>query len=150
MLQVGTTGLFANSNASEEQRNIAESIMRAVGIAVWVSEETMMDTITAVSGSGPAYYFLFMETMIKAAEKLGIDHETAKLLTLHTALGAARMAIENPDSPASLREKVTSPGGTTAAALSVFDTKGLDHIVEDALTAARDRSIELSNQVEES
>lgn len=149
MLQVGTTGLYANSHANEEQRNIAESIMRAVGITVWVKEETMMDTITAISGSGPAYFFLFMEEMIAAAEKLGIDQNTAKLLTLHTALGAARMAIENPDSPASLREKVTSPGGTTAAALDVFADKGLNGIIEEALRAARDRSIELSSQMDE-
>ncbi len=147
MLQTGTTGLYANPNANEDQRNLAESIMRAVGLTLWVDEETMMDSVTAISGSGPAYFFLVMELMIKAAEKMGMEHDSAKLLTLHTALGAARMALENPDDPSVLREKVTSPGGTTAAALAVFHEKGLDQIIEDALIAARDRSIELSSQV---
>lgn len=149
MLQTGTTVLCATDAVSEEQRNSAESIMRAVGLALWVEDEAKMDAVTAVSGSGPAYFFLFMEQMIAAAKELGLDSDTARLLTLHTALGAARMALENPDDPSSLRAKVTSPGGTTAAAISVFENGGLQQLIKDALTAARDRSIELSSQVDE-
>ena len=148
MLQAGTTALFATESVSEEQRNHAESIMRAVGLALWITGESQMDAVTAVSGSGPAYFFLFMEQMIAAARELGIDDETARLLTLHTALGAARMALENPDDPSTLRSKVTSPGGTTAAAIETFENGGLRKLVAAALTAARDRSIELSSLVD--
>jgi pyrroline-5-carboxylate reductase len=149
MVQAGTTVLYANQAVSEEQRNLAESVMRAVGMTLWIQEETMMDSITALSGSGPAYFFLFMEAMIKAGVKLGLDEQSAKLLTLHTAFGAARMALESPDNPAILRDKVTSPNGTTAAALDVFRAQAFEQIVADALRAARDRSIELSSQVQE-
>jgi pyrroline-5-carboxylate reductase len=104
--------------------------------------------VTAVSGSGPAYYFLMMEAMQAAAEKLGLPAETAKLLTLQTALGAARMALESQDDPATLRQKVTSPGGTTEQAILSFEENGLRDIFEQAMTAARDRSISLSEQLD--
>ena len=148
MLQVGATGLFATSNVSNEQRDQAERILRAVGITLWVNEESDIDSVTAVSGSGPAYYFLMMEAMQAAAEKLGLPAETAKLLTLQTALGAARMALESQDDPATLRQKVTSPGGTTEQAILSFEENGLRDIFEQAMTAARDRSISLSEQLD--
>jgi len=148
MLQVGATGLFATSNVSNEQRDQAERILRAVGITLWVNEESDIDSVTAVSGSGPAYYFLMMEAMQAAAEKLGLPAETAKLLTLQTALGAARMALESQDDPATLRQKVTSPGGTTEQAILSFEANGLRDIFEQAMTAARDRSISLSEQLD--
>jgi pyrroline-5-carboxylate reductase len=148
MLQVGATGLYATDNVSNEQRDHAERILRAVGITLWVNEESDIDSVTAVSGSGPAYYFLMMEAMQAAAEKLGLPAETAKLLTLQTALGAARMALESQDDPATLRQKVTSPGGTTEQAILSFEGNGLRDIFEQAMTAARDRSISLSEQLD--
>lgn len=148
MLQVGATGLYATDNVSNEQRDQAERILRAVGITLWVNEESDIDSVTAVSGSGPAYYFLMMESMQAAAEKLGLPAETAKLLTLQTALGAARMALESQDDPATLRQKVTSPGGTTEQAILSFEENGLRDIFEQAMTAARDRSISLSEQLD--
>ena len=148
MLQVGATGLYATDNVSNEQRDQAERILRAVGITLWVNEEADIDSVTAVSGSGPAYYFLMMEAMQAAAEKLGLPAETAKLLTLQTALGAARMALESQDDPATLRQKVTSPGGTTERAILSFEENGLRDIFEHAMTAARDRSISLSEQLD--
>ena len=148
MLQVGATGLYATDNVSNEQRDQAERILRAVGITLWVNEEADIDSVTAVSGSGPAYYFLMMEAMQAAAEKLGLPAETAKLLTLQTALGAARMALESQDDPATLRQKVTSPGGTTEQAILSFEENGLRDIFEQAMTAARDRSISLSEQLD--
>ena len=147
MLQAGATGLFASDSVSEEQRSLAESIMRAVGITVWVEHEGLIDAVTALSGSGPAYFFLVMEQMIRSAQSLGLGEEEATLLTLQTALGAARMALESDDSPATLRARVTSPGGTTEEAIRVFEQEGLERIVKQAMTAARDRSIELSSQL---
>lgn len=144
MIQCGATVLFAGPGVSDTQRDDAEHVLRAVGLTRWVEDEAQMDAVTALSGSGPAYYFLFMEAMEAAAQKLGLPADTAHLLTLQTALGAARMAMESSDSPAVLRQKVTSPGGTTEQALNVFQDGELPALVERALTAARDRSDELS------
>ena len=145
MIQAGATVLCAGNQVSQEQRNQSESILRAVGLTRWVEKEELMDAVTALSGSGPAYFFLVMEAMEKAGVELGIPAETARLLTLQTALGAARMAIESSDGPALLREKVTSPGGTTERALSILEEGELRDLFSNALTGARDRSIELSD-----
>ncbi len=145
MIQVGATALHANPRVGTEQKDLAETILRAVGLTLWVEDESMIDVVTALSGSGPAYFFLVMEAMESAAAELGLPTETAHLLTLQTALGAARMAMESSDMPATLRERVTSPGGTTEAALQTFEDNGLRDIFMQALTKARDRSIELSN-----
>jgi len=150
MLQAGATGLFATVRVSERQREQAECILRAVGLTRWVEDESLMDVVTAVSGSGPAYFFLVMEAMEDAARQLGLDSETARLLTLQTALGAARMAIESSDDPATLRKKVTSPGGTTEQALLSLEKDGLRESFARALGAARDRSVELSQLLGES
>lgn len=144
MLQAGAIALFANTAADTEQREFAERLLRSVGLTRWVEDEAQMDAATALSGSGPAYFFLVMEAMEAAGRQLGLDAETAHLLTLQTALGAARMAIESPDDPATLRRKVTSPGGTTERALERLEQADLRAIFADALTAARDRSIQLS------
>jgi len=148
MLQTGATALFATAAVDDEQRNQAESVMRAVGLAQWVEDEALMDAVTALSGSGPAYFFLVMEAMETAGVQLGLPAESARLLTLQTALGAARMAIESTDDPATLRQKVTSPGGTTEQALRQFEQDGLRAMFARALTAARDRSVELSRQLD--
>lgn len=144
LVQAGATGLFANEHTSEEQRSLAESILRAVGITLWFEEESKLDAVTAISGSGPAYFFLVMEAMQAAAEKLGLRAEDAHLLIVQTALGAARLALESNDPPAELRRKVTSKGGTTAAALQVLNDGGLVELFDQALKAAENRSRELA------
>ena len=149
MLQSGATALHAGKGVSQEQKNLAESILRAVGLTRWVEEEQQLDAVTALSGSGPAYFFLVMEAMEKAGLELGLPAETTRLLTLQTALGAARMAIESSDSPAALRQRVTSPGGTTEKALEVLNKGGLPELFRRALEQARDRSIELSKMLED-
>jgi pyrroline-5-carboxylate reductase len=149
MLQTGATALFATPEVNETQREQAESVMRAVGLVQWVDDESLMDAVTALSGSGPAYFFLLMEAMEHAGERLGLPADTARLLTLQTALGAARMAIESSENPAELRRRVTSPGGTTEQAIRRFEEEDLEGIVMRALTAARDRSIELSRLLDE-
>jgi pyrroline-5-carboxylate reductase len=144
MIGAGATVLHAGSGVTDAQRDTAESILRAVGLTRWVDDEGLLDAVTALSGSGPAYFFLVMEAMEAAAIELGIPRETARLLTLQTALGAARMAIESDEEPATLRRRVTSPGGTTERAVAVFEDGGLRGLFARALTAARDRSVELS------
>jgi len=150
MLQVGATALFATAGVTEEQREQAESVMRAVGLTLWLEDESLMDAVIALSGSGPAYFFLVIEAMEAAGIQLGLPAEAARLLTLQTALGAARMAIESSDDPAELRRKVTSPGGTTEQAIGQFEKDGLRESFLRALTAARDRSMEISRQLDHS
>ncbi len=147
LLQTSATALYANDSASTAQRESAEAIMRAVGLTLWVENEAQMDAVTALSGSGPAYYFLFMEAMIQAAEEMGLSQKTARLLTVETAFGAAKMALEIDEQPATLRQKVTSPGGTTERAINTFEQGGLDKLVNTALTAARDRARELAEEL---
>jgi len=149
MVQTGAIGLHASPEVDAEGRNRAETIMRSAGLVRWVSEEFKIDAVTAISGSGPAYFFLFMEAMEEAGVALGLDAETARLLTIQTALGAAKMAMESNDPPSRLREQVTSPGGTTERALAVFNEADLHALVAKAATAARDRAIELSRTLSE-
>lgn len=147
LIQAGATGLFANTRTSAEQKNMADQILSSAGITLWVDNEEQLDAVTAVSGSGPAYFFLFLEAMQSAGNQLGLDENTAAMLAKQTALGAARMALEGEDSPATLREKVTSKGGTTAAAIASFENNNFNGIIAQALTAARDRAIELANEL---
>jgi len=144
MLQSGASVLHANSYVSSEQKDDAESILRAVGITRWLDDEDLIDAATALSGSGPAYFFLFMETMQQTAIEMGLPQDTAHLLTLQTALGAARMAMESSDDAAVLRSKVTSPGGTTEAAINFMLDNKLPETLSNAMLKARDRSVELS------
>lgn len=146
LIGCGATALFANHQVTHDQRNLAESILRAVGVIVWLNDESLMDAVTALSGSGPAYFFLMMEALHEAAIQLGLPDDTAKLLTLQTALGATRMAIESGQSLPELRRLVTSPGGTTEKALSVLEEHKLREIFSKALHAAKRRSEELANQ----
>ncbi|MFY9975137.1 MAG: pyrroline-5-carboxylate reductase [Chromatiaceae bacterium] len=149
MVQTGAIALHASPQVTEEGRNRAETILRAAGLVRWVEEEAQIDAVTALSGSGPAYFFLFMEAMEEAGAALGLDAETARLLTIQTALGAARMAVESESEPARLRAQVTSPGGTTERALAVFEEAGLRGVVARALSAARDRAAEISRTLSE-
>lgn len=150
LVLTGATALHANGKVTSEQRDLAENILRAVGIALWVENEAELDAVTAVSGSGPAYYFLLMEAMEKAALELGLSQESARLLVQQTALGAAKIALESDESPEQLRKRVTSPGGTTQRAIETFEQGGFTGLVSKALHAARDRSIEMSKQMENS
>ena len=140
----GATGLYAPEAVGAANRALAESIMAAVSATVWVEHESQMDTVTALSGSGPAYFFLFMEALQAAAHERGLPEDVAHRLTLATAFGAAEMARHSSDSLATLREQVTSKGGTTAAALAVLDAAGLRAIVAHAVAAADRRSAELA------
>lgn len=144
MLQSGAIGMHASDATSPEQRNLAEEVLRAGGLIRWVEEESQLDAVTALSGSGPAYFFLFMEALEAAGREQGLDPETARLLSIQTALGAARMAMESKESPEQLRRRVTSPGGTTERALGVFDEGDLRGLVQQAMAAARGRAAELS------
>ncbi|MFO1430610.1 MAG: pyrroline-5-carboxylate reductase [Candidatus Competibacteraceae bacterium] len=143
LVRCGATALFANAWVSAPQRQLAESILRAVGLTIWVHDESLLDSVTALSGSGPAYFFLIMEALEQAGIRLGLEPEQARLLTLQTAFGAARMALESADSPALLRARVTSPGGTTEKAVAVLQAGELETLFVRALEAARQRAREL-------
>jgi pyrroline-5-carboxylate reductase len=147
LMGLGASGLFANTAVSDTQKQNAQDILKAVGIALWVNSEAEIDAVTAVSGSGPAYYFLLMEAMVEAGQKLGLSEAVARQLTLQTALGAATMASNSADSPAELRRKVTSPNGTTEQAIKTFEAGNFSGLVNDALHAANDRSLTLSQEL---
>lgn len=148
LIGCGATALFANAHVSEDQRDLAESILRAISLIVWVTDEKQMDTVTALSGSGPAYFFLMMEALQDAACELGLPTETARLLTTQTALGAARMALESDIDVVELRRRVTSPGGTTEQAVIVLEKHHIRDIFKKAIIAAKNRSEELAQLLE--
>ena len=139
----GATGLYANSIVNREQRDVAESLMRAVGVTVWLEQESLLDPVTALSGSGPAYFMLFMEALEDAARDSGLDAKTARLLTLETCVGAAKLALESGEELSLLRRRVTSPGGTTERAVAVMEQARLREIVAEAFNAASTRADEL-------
>ncbi|MEE9326391.1 MAG: pyrroline-5-carboxylate reductase [Cocleimonas sp.] len=140
LVQSGMTGLYANAQVSKQQVDLAESILRAVGSTLWLANEDLLDAVTAVSGSGPAYFFLVMEAMQDAAQKLGLNADDSRLLVLQTAFGAAKLALESNDDASTLRQRVTSKGGTTEAALKELIEGGLPELFETALNAAENRS----------
>jgi len=144
LIQAGAAALYANEHTSETQKNTAEAMMRSVGAAIWLESEEQMNAVTALSGSGPAYFFYFMEAMEKAAIEMGLSEEHARLLTIETAVGASKMALLSSSDPATLRKQVTSPGGTTEQALNTFMQGKMDELVRKAMEAAKQRSIELS------
>jgi len=146
LIQAGATGLYAGPSITVSQRAAAESVLRAVGLTCWVEDERLIDVITALSGSGPAYFFLLMEILQKAGQAQGLDRETAQLLTLQTAFGAAKMALESSEPPGTLRAQVTSPGGTTERALKTLVEGKLPELVERALMAAAQRADELARE----
>ncbi len=141
----GAAGLYATSNTSDEQRALAAHIAGAAGIVEWVDTESQLDAVTALSGSGPAYGFLLLEAMQSAGVSLGLPESTARRLATQTILGAAVMAREDQRDAGALREAVTSPGGTTAAALEVFEQAGFRTLVAEAMQAACTRADELAN-----
>lgn len=147
LLRQGVSGLYATSEVTAEQRQQAEELLSAVGIALWLNHEQQLDAVTAVSGSGPAYFFLLIEAMTAAGVKLGLPKEIAEQLTVQTALGAAHMAVSSDVDAAELRRRVTSPNGTTEAAIKSFQTNGFEALVETALGAAAHRSAEMAEQL---
>ena len=150
LVQTGAHGLYANEAVTTKDRELASQVLAATGLTIWVKSEAQIDAVTAVSGSGPAYFFYMMESMIRAGKNLGLDEKTATALTLQTALGAAQMAITSSNSPAELRKNVTSPNGTTQAALEVFDRAQISQNIQAALAAAQKRSQELAQELSES
>lgn len=147
LVMKGASGLFANPQVTEQQKQIATQVMQAAGIAVWVDAEKDIDAVIAVSGSGPAYYFLMMEAMIDAGVKQGLSPEVASQLVLQTALGAAEMASASEHDPAELRRRVTSPNGTTEQAINSFEASGLRNTVAVAMDACSHRAAELAEEL---
>ncbi|WP_173911496.1 pyrroline-5-carboxylate reductase [Acinetobacter sp. Marseille-Q1618] len=150
LVQTGAHGLFATENVAAADRELASQVLAATGLTIWVNSEAQIDAVTAVSGSGPAYFFYMMESMIRAGKNMGLDEKVATALTLQTALGAAQMAITSSNTPAELRKNVTSPNGTTQAALEVFDRAQISQNIQTALAAAQKRSQELAQELSDS
>jgi len=143
-LRQGASGLFANAHVSRAQHTTANTILAAVGIVEWLEHETQLNAVTAVSGSGPAYFFLMMEAMIEAGEQLGLSRASATELTLQTALGAAMLAKNSECDVAELRRRVTSPKGTTEQAIASFEADDIRAVYARAMTACANRAVELS------
>jgi pyrroline-5-carboxylate reductase len=143
----GITGLFADSAVNALDRTLAETICNAVGQAVWVNEEKLMDAVTAVSGSGPAYVFAFLEAMQSSGEKLGLDAATARKLAYATLEGATQLALNSNEHAGVLRERVTSKGGTTAAALDMLKQLDWQGALEKAIDAASQRSKTMGDEL---
>ncbi|MGI9342794.1 MAG: pyrroline-5-carboxylate reductase [Gammaproteobacteria bacterium] len=143
LVGAGMAVLTATPETSARQRALAQYVAESTGRAEWIDDESLMDAVTAVSGSGPAYFYLLMELIELSALELGLPHPLARVLARQTAFGAGRVAVESDLELSALRESVTSKGGTTAAALAAFDAAGIRDIVGRALKAARDRSVEL-------
>lgn len=150
LVQTGAHGLYAHEVVDASKRELASQILAATGLTLWLNTEAQIDAVTAVSGSGPAYFFYMMESMIQAGKNLGLDEKVATALTLQTALGAAQMAITSSNTPTELRKNVTSPNGTTQAALEVFDRAQISQNIQAALAAAQKRSQELAEELSES
>jgi len=146
MVRCGAAGLFANNLVSEEQKRSIETMFNAVGISCWVDNEALIDAVTAVSGSGPAYFFLMMETMQRIGEELGLSEQTARELTIQTALGAAKMASAGELDTTQLRKQVTSPGGTTQAAIATFQSLDIEGSFRQAMQSVVKRAREMASE----
>ncbi len=142
----GITGMFAMAGVSSSQRAMADAIMNAVGSTLWLEEENLIDSVTAVSGSGPAYIFYFMEAMQQAAQEMGLNEEQSRQLTLATFVGGAQLAKQSSEPVSTLRERVTSKGGTTHAALTSMAQSDVKHAIVQAMKAAEGRSRELGEE----
>lgn len=147
LIQTGATAMYANPQITGAQRDFAETLLRSVGLTVWLEDESLLDAVTALSGSGPAYIFLVIEAMQAAGIALGLSHKYSRLLSLQTAFGAAKMALEDKEAVSILRERVTSKGGTTEKALEVFRDGQLPELFLKAMTAACQRSQELAEEL---
>ncbi|WXU00079.1 MAG: Pyrroline-5-carboxylate reductase [Catillopecten margaritatus gill symbiont] len=148
LLGMGATGMMANDAVSDGQKKLTEQILGSVGECFWVAEETMLDAVTALSGSGPAYFFLMIESMTNAGVALGLDQEIAKKLSIQTALGASMMADQSEDSAHELRAQVTSKNGTTQAAIESFQDQNFEAVVSHAMRSAFDRAKEIGFELD--
>ncbi|SNT71298.1 pyrroline-5-carboxylate reductase [Psychrobacter sp. LV10R520-6] len=149
MIQMGATGLYGTDDTTEKQKQLATAVMEASGLVMWVDDEEHMHAVTAVSGSAPAYVFYFIESMIDGAVALGLDKEQASALAMQTVLGAAKMAMGSDDTPAELRRKVTSPNGTTQAAIESMQDNEIGRQIAEAMKACSDRSQALSEEMKD-
>ena len=149
LLRLGISGMYANDKTSEEQRRAASNIVQTTGPVIAVATEEDIDTVTAVSGTGPAYFYLLVDMLVNAAEQMGLDHKSALALVLETARGAGEMAEQSGESMDTLIARVRSPGGTTAAAFDYIDNTNFRDIFISAVIAARDRATELADQAHE-
>lgn len=149
LVRMGASGLFAASSVKDEQKHLADKVMRAVGEVQWLTDEDQIDAVTAVSGSGPAYFFLMLEAMVDAGVEQGLSAEVAKSLAIQTAAGAAELARSSDVDLAELRRRVTSPGGTTERAILAFENQQLRHIVKQAMQACADRSRQMAAELGE-
>ena len=147
MIQMGATGLYGTDDISAEQKQLATAVMEASGLVMWVDNEEHMHAVTAVSGSAPAYMFYIIEAMVDGAVALGLDKEQASALAMQTMLGAAKMAMDSDDAPAELRRKVTSPNGTTQAAIESMQANDIGRQIGEAMQACYDRSQALSEEM---
>ena len=147
MIQMGATGLYGTDDISAEQKQLATAVMEASGLVMWVEDEAHMHAVTAVSGSAPAYMFYIIEAMVDGAVALGLDKEQASALAMQTMLGAAKMAMGSEDAPSELRRKVTSPNGTTQAAIESMQANDIGRQIGEAMQACYDRSQELSEEM---
>ena len=147
MIQMGATGLYGTDDISAEQKQLATAVMEASGLVMWVEDEAYMHAVTAVSGSAPAYMFYIIEAMVDGAVALGLDKEQASALAMQTMLGAAKMAMGSEDAPSELRRKVTSPNGTTQAAIESMQANNIDRQIGEAMQACYDRSQALSEEM---
>lgn len=146
LIGAGASGLMAGAGVAEDEKMVAQQLMRAVGEVVWVENDAEIDMVTALSGSGPAYVFLFLDALIQGGVSQGLSHDQARTLALATLTGATQLAALSPESLTVLRERVTSKGGTTAAAVAVLQERQFPDIVQAAMRAAADRAAELSNE----
>lgn len=144
----GASALFANEHATGAQRELAQSLLEAVGQTTWVDDEDLMHAVTALSGSGPAYFFYLLETLIAAGRDAGLPEELARRLVMKTGQGACAMALESDEPPAGLRARVTSPGGTTERAIEILEEAGCRDSVRRAVLGATERSRELASKLE--
>ena len=147
MIQMGATGLYGTDNIAAEQKQLATAVMQASGLVMWVNNEEHMHAVTAVSGSAPAYMFYFIEAMVDGAVALGLDKEQASALAMQTMLGSAKMALGSEDAPSELRRKVTSPNGTTQAAIESMQANDISRQIVEAMQACYDRSQALSEEM---
>nr|WP_313973282.1 pyrroline-5-carboxylate reductase [uncultured Psychrobacter sp.] len=147
MIQMGATGLYGTDDISAEQKQLATAVMEASGLVMWVDNEEHMHAVTAVSGSAPAYMFYFIEAMVDGGVALGLDKEQASALAMQTMLGAAKMALGSEDAPSELRRKVTSPNGTTQAAIESMQANDISRQIIEAMQACYDRSQALSEEM---
>ncbi|TFH85734.1 pyrroline-5-carboxylate reductase [Billgrantia azerbaijanica] len=147
LVGAGAAGLYANAQVSDAQRTLATELLEAVGLVEWVDDEALLDAVTAVSGSAPAYFFLMFEAMEEAGVKLGLPADTARRLAMQTAFGAARMAMDSDKTPSELKHNVMSPGGTTERAIERLEAAGLRRALLEAMDACAARAREMAEEL---